>query len=142
MNEKTGSENASALRMTRQRRVILEELKKVSSHPTAEMVYRMARRRLANISLGTVYRNLEILSRHGLISTLKSAGLPRRYDGNPERHYHIRCVRCGRVDDFPTGALAALSKSAQEACGYEILGYRLEFAGLCPKCRKLTKQKK
>ena len=60
--------------MTRQRRVILEALRGTTSHPTADEVYEMVRRRLPRISLGTVYRNLEILSGEGLVAKLEMAG--------------------------------------------------------------------
>ena len=58
------------LRMTRQREVILEELRKVNTHPSADEIYEMVRKRLPRISLGTVYRNLEILSKSGDIKKL------------------------------------------------------------------------
>ena len=62
-----GLQKQSNLRMTRQRRVILEELCKVDTHPSADEVYVMVRKRLPRISLGTVYRNLEILTQSGEI---------------------------------------------------------------------------
>ena len=68
--------------MTRQRPVILEELKNLTTHPTADELYSMVRRRLPRISLGTVYRNLEILSEMGLAQKLESAGAQRRYGGD------------------------------------------------------------
>ena len=142
MNKKSGDNPTSPLRMTRQRRVILDELRKVTSHPTADKIYNMVRRRLPGISLGTVYRNLEILSESGMIQKLDSSGSARRYDGNVKMHYHVRCVRCGRVDDLPLGTLPVLENAIRKGCGYEVLGYRLEFIGLCPKCRKLPEIKK
>ncbi len=142
MNKKSRDKSKFPLRMTRQRRVILDELRKVTSHPTADEIYNMVRRRLPGISLGTVYRNLEILSDSGMIQKLESCGSARRYDGNVKMHYHVRCVRCGRVDDLPLSTLPALESAVRKGCGYEILGYRLEFMGVCPKCRKLPKTTK
>ena len=136
MNKKAEDNPKFPLRMTRQRKVILDELRKVTSHPTADEIYNMVRRQLPGISLGTVYRNLEILSESGMIQKLESGGSARRYDGNPKMHYHIRCVRCEQVCDFPVGTLSALDSAIRKGCGYEILGYRLEFIGLCPKCKK------
>jgi Fur family ferric uptake transcriptional regulator len=126
-------------RGTRQRRVILEELKKVHSHPTAAELYEFARRRLPKISLGTVYRNLELLAADGTIQKLEISGTESRFDGNPEQHWHIRCVRCGRVgdlDDVPADPPAL--DSFQTLSGYKILGCRLEFSGLCPQCLRET----
>ena len=142
MNEQYNNRQNPPLRMTRQRQMILEELKKVTSHPTADAVYRMVRRRLPRISLGTVYRNLEVLAKHVLIQKLELGGSQRRYDGNPKRHYHVRCVRCGRVDDVPIGTMPAIEDILRGGRGYEILGYRLEFMGVCPKCRKSARRKK
>jgi len=123
-------------RMTRQRQVILEELGKVSSHPTADEVYDMVRRRLPRVSLGTVYRNLEMLSERGMIQKLELGGTRRRFDGNVRDHYHVRCVRCGRLEDVPAEPGAVLENALRGVSDYEITGYRLEFIGLCPQCKK------
>ncbi|MFC1895858.1 transcriptional repressor [Thermodesulfobacteriota bacterium] len=122
------------MRMTRQRKVILEELRKVRTHPTADQVYEMVRRRLPRISLATVYRNLDSLSQIRTIQTLELGGPQRRYDGNPTNHHHVRCLRCGRVDDVRMEALALLEDAAKGTDGYEVLEYRLEFQGICPEC--------
>jgi Fur family ferric uptake transcriptional regulator len=122
-------------RNTRQRRVILEELTKLTSHPTAAELHEMARRRLPKISLGTVYRNLEVLAASGVIQKLEISGAESRFDANAGRHWHVRCVRCGRVDDVhdvPADLPVARFKSLS---GYDIIGHRLEFRGVCPACK-------
>lgn len=124
------------LRMTLQRRVILEELRKARTHPTADELYEVVRRRLPRISLGTVYRNLDALCRCGLIQKLELSGSQRRFDADLRPHYHVRCVRCGRVDDAPIEPLQGLDEAAQAACDYEIFGHRLKFLGICPECRR------
>lgn len=122
------------LRMTQQRRIILEELRKENSHPTADVLYEMVRKRLPHISLGTVYRNLEVLTALGQIQTLELGGSQKRYDGVPEKHYHIRCIHCDRVDDAPIAPLNSLEDKLYGATVYTIMGHRLEFMGLCPEC--------
>jgi len=122
-------------RNTPQRRIVLEELKGVTSHPTAVELYEIVRRRLPKISLGTVYRNLELLSRMGTIQKLEIGGSQARFDGNPDRHCHVRCVRCGRVDDVHGLSEDLIAEAPKEAGGYKILGRRLEFIGICPDCR-------
>lgn len=122
--------------MTRQRRVILEELRKLESHPSADEVYEMARRRLPRISLGTVYRNLEILSEYGMIGKLELGGTQKRFDGNVRNHYHVRCIRCGSIKDVPMEPLTIIENTLNELTDYEIIGSRLEFIGVCPRCRK------
>ncbi|MBI5569166.1 MAG: transcriptional repressor [Desulfomonile tiedjei] len=126
--------------MTEQRRVILEELKKLKSHPTADELYLLVRNRLPNISLGTVYRNLEILSEAGMILKLETAGSQKRFDGTAENHYHVRCVGCGRVEDVSLEVMSAVENAAQNASGYRILSHRLEFLGICPSCRHIRSQ--
>jgi len=121
--------------MTEQRRVILKELRKLSSHPTADELYVLVRKHLPNISLGTVYRNLEILSEARMILKLETAGSQKRFDGTAENHYHVRCIRCGRVDDLSLGVMSTIEGAAQGESGYRILSHRLEFLGLCPLCR-------
>jgi len=122
--------------MTRQRRVILQQLRRLRSHPSAEDVYELVRRRLPRISLATVYRNLEILCRCGMIRKLDLSCPPGRFDGNTADHHHVRCIACGRIDDVHLKMPARLAGALQEACDYQILGYGLELRGLCPACRK------
>ena len=122
-------------RNTPQRQVVLEELKRISSHPTASELYEIARARLPKISLGTVYRNLELLARMGLIRKLEITGGEARFDGNVDRHFHVRCIRCGRVDDACGLAADPLNDEVKSLNGYEILGFRLEFIGVCPQCQ-------
>ena len=120
--------------MTRQRRAILETLAGCGDHPTADEVYRLVRRRMPRMSLGTVYRNLEVLSERGLIQRLEVGGARRRFDGETGEHYHVRCVECNRVDDVSVEEAPFVRGAVRGAGGYEILGHRLEFVGLCHKC--------
>jgi Fur family transcriptional regulator, ferric uptake regulator len=128
---------AGRQRHTRQRQVILEELRNLTSHPTAGALYDVVRRRLPRISLGTVYRNLELLARTGTIQKLEFGG-EARFDGCVARHDHLRCVRCGRVDDVSAPPLDLFEGAANDWGGYQILGHRLEFFGICPQCRGRT----
>jgi len=122
--------------MTAQRQVILEEIKKTDTHPTADEVYQLVRERLPRISLGTVYRNLEILSENGLIRKLEWAGTQKRYDGELKAHYHIRCLNCSRIEDIHIEPLSALEEMFRGSSDYEVVGYRLEIIGLCSQCKK------
>jgi Fur family ferric uptake transcriptional regulator len=123
-------------RNTRQREVILAELRKSLAHPTAAELYDQVRRRLPKISLGTVYRNLDLLARMGIIQRLEMAGAETRFDGALEPHDHIRCAACGRIDDVTGPAVDLSPQQGKEFGGYQVLGHRLEFVGLCPQCRK------
>ena len=126
----------SEQRNTRQRQVILEELQKLTTHPTAADLYEIVRKRLPKISLGTVYRNLELLARNQTIQKLDISGAEARFDGNPDPHCHARCSVCGRVGDLHSMAPEPLDKKIKKANGWEILGYRIEFEGICPECKR------
>ncbi|HSR37059.1 MAG TPA: transcriptional repressor [Desulfurivibrionaceae bacterium] len=125
-----------ALRNTKQRQIILDALMGVTSHPTADDLYQMVRRRLPRISLGTVYRNLETMAELGLIQKLEVGGTQKRFDGNAATHYHVRCQQCGRVDDLDLALKAEVEQEAAAKTHFTILRHRLEFTGLCPDCQK------
>ena len=133
-NSTAGKEEARTYRMTLQRKVILEVLQAHDIHPSADELYEMVRKRLPRISLGTVYRNLEILVEQGEIQKLELGGTIKRYDGIAKKHYHIRCIECGRVDNAPVAPLNQLEDKLYGATVYTIIGHRLEFMGLCPDC--------
>ena len=126
-------------RMNHQRQVILEEVQKVNTHPTADEVYEMVRKRLPRISLGTVYRNLEILSTSGLIQKIGPPSSQMRFDGITKNHYHIRCINCGRVEDAPIETVDKLENAIREISDYSIIGHKLEFIGICPRCEEKRK---
>ncbi len=130
------------LRRTHQREIILEELCAHPVHPTADELYERVRRRLPRVSLATVYRNLEILSDLGIIQKIEAAGRQKRYDGNPEPHHHIRCVRCGRVDDvdLPESARVEVTMPERSRNGFKIMDYKLDFSGLCPQCQAMEEK--
>ncbi|MDQ7823810.1 MAG: transcriptional repressor [Candidatus Eremiobacteraeota bacterium] len=121
-------------RVTTQRKVILDEIKKNKTHPTAEEFYEILRKRLPRISIGTVYRNLEILHKAGLVSRFEMGNLQRRYDGNADPHYHIRCIECNRLDDICITPLAGIEEEVRTLSSYEVRGHILEFVGICPSC--------
>jgi Fe2+ or Zn2+ uptake regulation protein len=126
------------LRMTHQREIILDELNRSKTHPTADELYWSIKMKMPRISLATVYRNLEILSGAGLIQKLEVSGRQKRFDWNPAQHNHIFCTQCQGVDNIPTpDALAPNIGQVQEK-GYCITGCRIEYFGLCPKCQKKT----
>ena len=129
------------LRETKQRTVILDELRQTTSHPTADELYRHVQRRLPRISLGTVYRNLDLLSEQGIVKKLDQAGTQRRFDADLADHHHIRCTGCGRIDDLAGRPPCCLEEAFKNTHGYRITGHRLELTGLCPKCRKAETRK-
>jgi Fur family ferric uptake transcriptional regulator len=121
------------MRLTNQRRMILEELKSVTTHPTADEIYGMVRQKLPRISLGTVYRNLEVLSSLGLVRKLENAAGQKRFDGDVSPHHHIRCDTCGKVGDiFDAPDISGIAQGV--STDFQITGLSLEFSGICPQC--------
>ena len=115
---------------TKQRKLILDELSKFTSHPTAEDLYLSIKHKLPNIGLCTVYRNLENFCKQGLVIKIK--GKPIRYDANVLPHNHIKCVVCGRVDDLFTEI--NLNTLEIEKLGYKLQNHKIEINGVCSHC--------
>lgn len=122
-------------RMTKQRQVILEELGKTRSHPTASQLYDIVRTRLPRISLGTVYRNLEVLEKMGKVNLI-TIGKMRRYDADIYEHNHIRCISCGKVDDYPSVSINISRKNQDFTPDFEVIGHAVNFYGVCGACRE------
>lgn len=123
-------------RMTKQKKIILDVLRSTRSHPTADWIYAEARKQIPNLSLGTVYRNLNQLAEMGEIMELNYGSSFSRFDGNPRPHYHLVCEHCGRVSDLELPYLHQLETSAAAVSGAKIHGHRLEFQGICADCQK------
>ena len=127
-------------RLSTQRRVIIEQLRMTTSHPTADEVYDMVRRVLPRISLGTVYRNLEFLSARGLVLKVGAVGAQKRWDGNPVPHPHIHCRVCAKVEDLDC-EIEVPPLTESEALGYEVLRCDVDYVGVCPDCRRAGSEK-
>lgn len=126
-------------RLTKQRKIILEELKKVHSHPTAEEIFEIVRSKMPNISLATVYRNLDVLEKNGQVLKLQARkGDKARYDGNCCSHCHLVCKKCGVVLDVFDVELE-FSSHETDANGFKITADHLEIPGLCQECQKRSK---
>jgi Fur family ferric uptake transcriptional regulator len=119
--------------------VILEEVKKDRSHPTADAIYEKVRKRLPKISMGTVYRNLDVLASCGWIRKIEPGPSQMRFDGDTHDHYHLTCTRCGKIEDAPMEMSDDTLETLENALGhltkYGIFGHRLEFLGLCRECQ-------
>lgn len=129
-------------RMTKQKKVILDVLRSVDIHPTAEWIYQQARQEIPGLSLGTVYRNLNLLRDNGEILELNYGSGQSHYDGRPENHYHFMCRQCGRVFDVEMGLMKTIETKVKNQCDFKIEGHRLEFYGLCSECQALEEEKK
>lgn len=125
----------SANRNSHQRDLILEELRKLKSHPTAATLFKLVSKRLPKISLGTVYRNLDLLSKKGIIQKLELSGSRARYDGDINKHYHICCTNCSRIDDIFNIPKEIINIDLSEIEGYIVEGYHMNYYGICSDCK-------
>lgn len=122
-------------RVTKQRQILVEVLDRKNWHPSAEELYKIVRRELPNVSLGTIYRNLEQLAQKRAIMVIEEAGMQRLYDGNPKPHYHVKCLKCGQVNDVPDEAVKWVQQPLVDMPDFTITGHRIVFTGFCSKCR-------
>jgi Fur family peroxide stress response transcriptional regulator len=124
------------IRITPQRKVILDLLKSSREHLTAEEIYQHIKQKMQRVSLGTVYNTLHKLKEAGVIQELSFGDMSSRYDGIAKFHYHITCVVCGKVMDFHRDSLKSLEEEASKASGFAINTHRIEFYGTCPLCHE------
>ena len=122
---------------SRQREAILEVIKNTKCHPTADWVYSEVRKLIPNISLGTVYRNLSMLSENGTIQKLNIGTTVEHFDGNPMPHYHVCCNVCGGIDDIEAEPLEEFNRWAAERFNGEIYEHHTMFVGRCSKCKNI-----
>lgn len=122
------------LKYSRQRESIKQYLEEHRTHPTAETVYLDIKQKFPNISLGTVYRNLNLLADMGEILRISPGNGPDRYDGNTAPHYHFICKECGKVLDIDLEPHANLNQIANEQFGGTITSHVIHFFGQCPEC--------
>jgi len=123
-------------RRSRQRERILEVLQGTGTHPTASWVYDRLKSEFPDLSLGTVYRNLNILVEQGLIRKIDFGSTFDRYDANISQHYHFICERCGAITDLEFPIDDELNRKVEQAVGITPNRHRIEFYGICKQCRK------
>ena len=123
------------MKYSRQRELILNTVIRLKGHPTADMVYRALRDELPNISLGTVYRNLRLLSEMGILRRISLPDGADRFDARVDGHDHMVCTRCGRIFDISLGILSGLEQSVTDQTGFQVASHSLVMEGLCKDCQ-------
>jgi Fe2+ or Zn2+ uptake regulation protein len=128
----------TTLRLTPQRRAVLDVLRACDDHPTAADVLDRVRQRHPGIGAATVYRTLGLLVDSGeALELALGDGSSARYDGNTTHHDHVVCVDCGRAIDIPrSNAPEPNVRGISRRTGFAITGYDLQFHGRCPDCRE------
>lgn len=120
-------------RTTSQRRAIMEAVRSAGGHPTAYDVFESVRRTMPRVSLGTVYRNLDVLAQMGVVKKIETAGSQMRFDAGVGPHCHVVCTECGRIEDISDASFRGVGVPT-EVNGFKVTGQRVELLGQCPAC--------
>jgi Fur family ferric uptake transcriptional regulator len=128
------------VRMTHQRELVLELIQGSSRHLDAESLWKLAARKDPHINLATIYRTLTLLKRFGLVDELDLMhieGEKHYYEvARLRSHIHLACFHCGEIQEFQTPLFTKLCKQVEQECSFSIKTSRLEFGGLCTRCRQ------
>lgn len=124
----------AVVKYSRQRQMIYNFLMTRKDHPTADVVYKNVRQEYPNISLGTVYRNLTLLSDRGEILRLQVGDGVDHFDADTSKHCHFVCSDCGAVTDMPFDGLEDMLAKAQQTFSGRIDSQSTCFYGVCGKC--------
>jgi Fur family transcriptional regulator, peroxide stress response regulator len=126
--------SATPYRHSKQRERILELLRSTEAHPTANWVYARLRKEFPNLSMGTVYRNIGILTEQGLIKRIDFGSTFDRLDAKVKAHYHFICEQCGAIIDLDIPVEQRFNRSIAAGDGFVVRRHDVEFYGLCPQC--------
>lgn len=129
------------IRVTHQRIEIFRELAATLEHPSADVVFQRVRGRLPTVSLDTVYRTLNLLEQHEVISKVGAVGDRTRFDANTDRHHHFICAACGLIRDFSCGEFDALEAPPAVRSIGAVSSIRVEVKGVCSACRRRKKDR-
>ena len=129
------------MKNSRQRNAILECVMRHHDHPTADIIYQELRESFPNISLGTVYRNLSLLTSLGKIMKITCENHADRFDGQTKPHAHFECKSCGCLQDIPFKP--SIHPQEEIGTGFDgiISDYTITFRGYCAKCAKNVKHR-
>ncbi len=120
-------------RHTRQLKVVWDAVKDETSHPTADQIYEKVRATMPNISLGTVYRNLQKLVGEKKLKVM-TLGRTQHFDPMVDRHDHFICERCNRVYDIFVNSRKKIRPPFLSRRGFKVTSHQLALYGLCKSC--------
>ena len=124
-----------AIRYSKKREAILNAIQSTKTHPSADWVYQQLKPEHPDLSLGTVYRNLEFFRQHGTIQSVGVVKGQERFDATTAPHTHFVCSGCGCVIDLDDIRLDdALNQQVCEKYGLAVSRHELTFHGLCQTC--------
>ncbi|MGC1359977.1 MAG: Fur family transcriptional regulator [Silvibacterium sp.] len=136
---------AQGIRLTAQRRALIEVIQEATSHLDAASLLELARRRDPNIDRATVYRTIELLKRLGMIDELDLMhlnGEKHYYEVKTQRdHLHLACFNCGEIEEFASPTFERLKREISAMNDFDIQVMRLEVGGLCSACAAKKKKR-
>lgn len=121
---------------SKQRELIFNTLQTNVVHPTAEYVHEILKKTEPNISLATVYRNLNQMAAKGIIKKIEGLEQSVHYDHNTHEHYHFICDNCKKVYDVSAEIAPEIKLKTQAQTGFTVLGHEITFHGICKDCQK------
>lgn len=125
----------NAMNYSRQRELILKVLKEACTHPTADEIYSALKKDLPNISLATVYRNLNQLVLNGEIKKIENLETCAHFDHNIHKHHHFICIKCNKIYDIPQEVSQDIEKKVSSLTGLQVTGHNISFQGICNACQ-------
>ena len=132
--------NTAGLRVTSQRALVLEVIRKGKGHLDADEIYRRAREKEPRLSLSTVYRNLQTLKKLGLVEEVHFDEEHHHYEAKPStEHHHLVCLGCGRIIEFEYPLARLVKRNVVKARDFDITGSEVRMTGYCPQCRQERK---
>ena len=144
-NKLAGKENSkdldvTGMRVTKQRALILEIIRRGRGHLDADEVYRRAREKQPRLSLSTVYRTFQLLKKLGLLEEVHFDEAHHHYEVKPSsKHHHLVCLGCGKVIEFRYPLARYVKRKVPEAQDFEITGAEVRLTGYCSRCRQARK---
>lgn len=129
-------------RYSKQRDTIKKGLEKFCIHPSAEELYLKLKPQNPNLSLATVYRNLNQLAASGEIKKIEGLSEQVHYDHNNNEHFHIICMECNKIEDLPPEMADSLKKILSDKCDFEIFSYDILVKGICKTCKARHRKEK
>ena len=128
------------IRMTNQRYAILEYLLLKGNHPTANEIYEYLKNDFPNMSVATIYNNINFFKKAGIITELPFADGSSRFDLTKTHHYHVICANCGKVEDFDYPNFEEAERIAEKQTRFKVINHSFKVTGICLECQELLNQ--
>lgn len=128
------------MKYSKQREALLALMKSTHSHPSADWLYAELKKEFPNISLGTVYRNLALLTKSGMVVKITTGSQKEHFDGFTHKHYHFVCKSCEHIYDVELNNADTLDRAVENELNAEVDSHSLVFYGVCSNCKNSLKR--